>query len=116
MDFLNLAFPPRSFDAGYALNSLLHVPNTHLEPVFRSIHRVLAPGALLYLGMYGGDDFEGYKEKDSHQPQRFFSFRSDDTLLRNVEKHFELVEFHVVEEEGMRFQLLTVRRLSTRGA
>jgi SAM-dependent methyltransferase len=109
MDFLNLDFPPGSFDAGYAFNCLLHVPDADLPAVLVGIRRVLAPGALLYVGMYGGEDFEGILPDDWHTPARFFSFRSDDRLLQLISPCFALVDFHVVGEERVRFQAMTLR-------
>jgi SAM-dependent methyltransferase len=110
MDFLTLTFPPESFDVGYAFNSLLHVPNFHLPAVLMTIHQVLAPNALLYLGVYGGEAFEGVRTNDWHNPPRFFSFRSDDELLRMVRPYFDIVDFHVVTNDGIHFQALTLRR------
>jgi SAM-dependent methyltransferase len=109
MDFLNLDFLPESFDAGYAFNCLLHVPNADLPAVLDGIRRVLAPGALLYMGMYGGDGFEGVLADDWHQPARFFSFRTDDQLLQLIPPFFDLVDFHVVADERVYFQALTLR-------
>lgn len=109
MDFLGLDFPPASFDAGYALNCLLHVPSVDLAAVLVAIKRVLEPEALLYAGTYGGEDFEGIKPDDWHRPPRFFSIRSDDRLLRSMSAHFEVVDFHVVSEGPARFQSLTLR-------
>ena len=112
MDFLSLSFAPGSFDAAYALNCLLHVPNADLPAVLGAFRTVLAPRALLYIGVYGGDSFEGLKPNDWHDPPRFFSFRTDAELLRMVAPYFEIVDFHVVEEENdARFQALTVRRV-----
>jgi SAM-dependent methyltransferase len=108
MDFLALDFPPASFDAAYAMNSLLHVPNADFPAVLAAIRAVLAPGALLYIGVYGGESFEGIKQDDWHDPPRFFSIRTDAELERMVAPYFELVEFHVVEGD-FRFQALTVR-------
>jgi SAM-dependent methyltransferase len=114
MDFLNLTFPAESFDVGYAFNSLLHVPNSYLPAVLLAIQKVLAPDALLYLGMYGGEPFEGLRVNDWHNPPRFFSFRSDEELLRMVSPYFEVVDFHVVTNEGIHFQALTLRRPNNR--
>jgi SAM-dependent methyltransferase len=46
MDFLHLDFPAGSFDAVYALNCLLHVPNADLPEVLAAIRAVLRPGQL----------------------------------------------------------------------
>jgi SAM-dependent methyltransferase len=109
MDFLRLDFPPESFDAAYAFNCLLHVPNADLPLVLAAIRKVLKPAALLYIGLYGGERFEGVRPNDWHAPPRFFSFRSDDQILGFVERDFEVLDFHVVEGDGMRFQSLTLR-------
>ncbi|MBU0596219.1 class I SAM-dependent methyltransferase, partial [Candidatus Bipolaricaulota bacterium] len=64
MDLAELRFPPKSFDAVYALNCLLHVPKAELPTVLGEIRKVLAPGGLVYLGVYGGIDSEGEWERD----------------------------------------------------
>jgi SAM-dependent methyltransferase len=112
MDFMSLAFAPGSFDAAYALNSLLHVPNADIPAALGAIRALLEPGALLYIGVYGGDSFEGVKPDDWHDPPRFFSMRTDDELLQMVAPYFDVVDFHIVENESDgRFQSLTVRRV-----
>jgi SAM-dependent methyltransferase len=109
-DFLRLGVPPASFDAVYALNCLLHVPNADLPAVLAAIHGVLRPGGLLFVGVYGGDGDEGIWEPDSHVPKRFFSWRTDEQIQEFARVLFEIVDFHVVPLEGFRFQSLTLRR------
>jgi SAM-dependent methyltransferase len=111
MDFMSLSFAPESFPAAYALNCLLHVPNADLPAVLGAIQTVLESGALLYIGVYGGDSFEGVKANDWHDPPRFFSIRTDAELQQMIAPYFEAVDFHVVENASDgRFQALTVRR------
>jgi SAM-dependent methyltransferase len=114
MDLKGLSFPAESFDAAYALNCLLHVPNAEMDAVLKALQVPLAPGALLYVGMYGGADVEGVVADDWHEPKRFFSFRSDETLVRMAEQHFEIVDFHVVTAGKRPFQALTLRRPNNR--
>jgi SAM-dependent methyltransferase len=109
MDFLNLDFPAGSFDAAYALNCLLHVPNADLPAVLAAIRGTLVPGGLLFVGVYGGDGQEGVWEPDQHVPQRFFSWRTDEQIQAFARECFEIVDFHVVDLEGFRFQSLTLR-------
>jgi hypothetical protein len=71
MDFLNLDFPAGSFDAVYALNCLLHVPNASLPEVLEIIRALLRPGGWFFLGLYGGDGEEGTATQDFHDPPRF---------------------------------------------
>lgn len=110
MDFLHLDFPAGSFDAVYALNCLLHVPNADLPDVLAAIRAVLRPGGLLFMGVYGGDGHEGPAENDSHEPPRFFSWRTDEQIQDLVTRYFSLVDFHVIEPGQLHFQSLTMRR------
>jgi SAM-dependent methyltransferase len=112
MDLLHLDFPPASFDAAYALNCLLHVPNADLPAVLEAISRVIRPSGLFFLGVYGGESREGPLETDTHVPPRFFALRTDDELLRYVEPFFEVVDFRVLalERPSWSFQSLTLRR------
>ncbi|GAB3429510.1 class I SAM-dependent methyltransferase [Flindersiella endophytica] len=110
MDFLHLDFPPSSFDAVYAMNCLLHVPNADLPEVLSAIAGLLVPGGLFFLGVYGGKSGEGVADWDSHVPPRFFSWRSDEQIQAFAAQAFEIVDFHVVGADDYRFQSLTLRR------
>jgi SAM-dependent methyltransferase len=77
MNFMSLAFEDESFDAVFAMNCLLHVPQQSLPEVLTEIRRVLREGGILYWGQYGGKECEGIKADDHYDPKRFFSFLSD---------------------------------------
>ncbi|HKE64605.1 MAG TPA: class I SAM-dependent methyltransferase [Micromonosporaceae bacterium] len=113
MDFLHLNFAPGSFDAVYALNCLLHVPNRDLPAVLAAVRAILRPGGLFFVGVYGGDQSaEGPLRDDEHVPPRFFSWRTDDQWLEFATRaSFDVVDFHPVDAgDGSRFQSLTLRR------
>jgi SAM-dependent methyltransferase len=113
MDFTRLEFPPETFDAVYALNSLLHTPKKELLPVLAGVHRVLKPNGLFYLGVYGGNEFEGIWQEDWSEPKRFFSYYLDKTLIEMVSSVFELLYFHqvaVARSVGFHFQSLILRK------
>jgi SAM-dependent methyltransferase len=110
MDFLRLDFPPESFDAVYALNCLLHVPNADLPAVLRTIRAVLVPGGLFFLGAYGGDGAEGVATDDDHDPPRFFSWRTGEQTRGYAGRLFDIVDFHTVALDGIAFQSLTLSR------
>lgn len=109
MDFLHLDFPAGSFDAVFALNCLLHVPNADLPDVLAAIRAVLRPGGWLYLGVWGGNGHEGPTRGDQHEPARFFSLRTDEQIRDFATRYFSLVDFHVIERGQRHFQSLTMR-------
>ncbi len=115
MDFLHLDFPGRTFDAVYALNSLLHVPKADLPAVLDRVRALMNPGGLFYLGVYGGNDFEGVWPDDRHEPKRFFAYYRDRDLLERVMTNFVLVYFRQVavsteRDTGFHFQSFVLRR------
>lgn len=113
MDFRQLTFPAESFDAVYALNCLLHVPNSDLPAVLQQIQRVLKRGGLMFLGLYGGTAAEGPAPEDTYEPKRFFSWRTDEQIQAMVQPYFQIVSFKAIplpgEQEG-HFQSLSLRR------
>jgi SAM-dependent methyltransferase len=112
MDFLNLDFPPTSFEAVFALNCLLHVPGADLPRVLAAIHRLLRPGGLFFYGVYGGYAFEGIWPEDRHEPKRYFVFYPDDELRRRVSGLFGEVSFRAIpleDETEAHFQELILR-------
>lgn len=112
MDMIDLEFPDHSFDAVYALNSLLHVPKEELPTVLQNVHRVLRAEGLFYMGVYGGYDFEGIWEQDAYQPKRFFSFHSNEGLRQAVTPYFTLLSFRSIplHYETLHFQSITLRK------
>jgi len=113
MDFSQLDLAAESFDAVYAMNCLLHVPNAELPAVLESIARVLRPDGLFFLGVYGAskETNEGLAERDNHMPARFFSWRTDDQIVQFASRSFDIVDFHVAQAgTEHRFQSLTLRR------
>ncbi|WP_416730813.1 class I SAM-dependent methyltransferase [Fictibacillus sp. JL2B1089] len=112
MDYYTLDFQAESFDAVWAMNTLLHVPKVSLPAVLKNIHTVLAQDGLFYMGVYGGKDSEGVWQEDSYIPKRFFSFYTDENLLEVVSPLFDVIDFHIVPEAGgsMDFQSLMLRK------
>jgi SAM-dependent methyltransferase len=113
MDMNNMFFPDNSFDAAYSLNSLLHLSKVELPGVLKDIHLLLKPGGLFYMGVYGGIDFEGFRENDVTVPPRFFSYYTDSHLLEVVGEVFEILEFRRVqyrEDASRHFQSLFLEK------
>jgi SAM-dependent methyltransferase len=99
MDFTDLQFPANSFDAIFARNCLLHLPKKEWPAVLQSIQTILKPAGLFYLGVYGGDDHEGIWAGDSYEPQRFFTFYTDQGLQATLAPYFDLLYFKAIPLE-----------------
>jgi SAM-dependent methyltransferase len=114
MDLSDLDFPPRTFDAVYALNSLLHLPDRELPAALRGVRAVLRSGGLFYLGVYGELDHEGVWEDDAYEPKRFFSFRTDEQMREIVAGQFEVHSFRRMaldgRSDGLHFQSMILRK------
>jgi SAM-dependent methyltransferase len=112
MDYYTLDFDAESFDAVWAMNTLLHVPKVSLPAVLKNIHTVLKEDGLFYMGVYGGKDSEGVWEDDTYIPKRFFSFYTNEDIQDVVSPLFEVLNFHVVPDAGgsMDFQSLLLRK------
>jgi SAM-dependent methyltransferase len=112
MDFYNLGFPDEHFEAIWAQNCLLHVPKKELPDVLRGIKTILKPKGLIYLGLWGGIEFEGVWESDSYTPKRFFSFYPDQQVQEEVANFFEIVYFKPIFVAGMElhFQSMILRK------
>ena len=99
MDFASLDFP-EPFDAIFALNCLLHVPKSDLPAILQRLHGLLKPGGLFYLGVYGGQDFEGIYEADEHEPKRLFSLYTHEQIQAVVGRFFTPVYFQTLPIES----------------
>ena len=109
-DFYSLDLPDGGFEAGWAMSTLLHVPDSDLDRVLAEIIRVLQPGAPLAIGLWGGGDWEGVFETDWTDPPRFFSWHSDDRLRELLGRHFTVEEFEtVMHREWDHYQWCVVR-------
>jgi SAM-dependent methyltransferase len=101
-DFASLPFPKATFDAAFAVNSLLHVPPAELRDVLSEIARVLRPGAVFMIVVWGGATREGTVGDEWLDPPRYFASYTDDDLLALETPGFTLAAFETLPavEEG----------------
>ena len=103
-------FRPASFDAGWTMSTLLHVPDQRFDEAMLAITTLLRPGAPLAIGLWGGLDRENVKLDDHYDPPRFFSLWSDDRIQRMLGGHGTIESFdswsHAREEGKYRFAIL----------
>lgn len=103
MDFLQPDLETESFDAVFALNSLVHVGSRELPQALATLAGLMKPGGLFYLGQYGGSDFEGILEKDNYRPKRFFYFPSLPRLKDHVSGIFQSEYEETIQIPGRDF-------------
>jgi SAM-dependent methyltransferase len=116
MDMANLDFSDHSFDAVYALNSLLHLSKAEFPKVLHRIDSLLRAEGMVYLGVYGGYEYEGVWENDLYIPKRFFSFFSDESLEQEISQVFDILDFNRVSFEDnnpLHFQSLLLKKRSS---
>lgn len=99
MSFKDLTFPEARFSSIWAMNCLLHVPKEELREVLEGIKRVMRPEGLLYMGVYGGENFEGIWSEDTYNPKRFFSFYENQPLKELLSEFFTIEYFAIVPKE-----------------
>lgn len=115
MDFLNLNFAGANFDAVFALSCLLHVPKADLGDVLLEIRRVMAPGGLFFLGVYGGIERDGSWEDDKHVPKRYFALYLDEQIEAITGEYFTIRDFKKIplpdsKRSGIHYQRLILQK------
>ncbi len=90
---LDMPFEDGSFDAGWCMSTLMHIPNADIDAALTEIRRVLAPGSPRVFGLWGGVDAEGTRAEDVLEPRRFFSIRSDSRLHELLGQHGTVERF-----------------------
>lgn len=99
------------FDAVYTLNCLLHIPKQDIDRILHLISRRLNDSGLMYLGLWGDENFEGILEQDIYEPKRFFSFWEAEALLEVLQRFFRLEYYRRLEpHEGRIFNSFIVRK------
>jgi SAM-dependent methyltransferase len=75
-----LPFASASIGALWSMSTLMHVPTVTIESTMEEIARVLAPAAIVAIGVWGGPDSEelvSNPEEQADGPRRLFSRRSE---------------------------------------
>ncbi|WP_040492689.1 class I SAM-dependent methyltransferase [Ilumatobacter nonamiensis] len=72
----DLPFRPDSFDAGWSMSTLMHVPASDVGRVMREILRPLVVGAPIGIGVWGGPGRDLWSEPDDSGARRLFSLRT----------------------------------------
>lgn len=110
-DLYELSQFGQTFDAMWAMNSLIHVEKCNLPHVLQEIREALNPSGLFFMGVYGSDDWEGILEGDLFSPPRYFSFYSEEKIREVVSQYFELIRFETIDfGKSYYFQAMILRK------
>ena len=111
LDCYNLDEIHERFDAVYTMNCLLHIPKRDFDQVLDLISGRLNENGIMYIGIWGDQNFEGIWEKDRYEPKRFFSFWKTEALLEVLQRSFKLEYYRRLEpHEGRIFNSIVVRK------
>ena len=111
LDCYNLGEINERFDAVYTMNCLLHIPKRDFDQVLDLISGRLNENGIMYIGIWGDQNFEGIWEKDRYEPKRFFSFWKTEVLLEVLQRSFKLEYYRRLEpHEGRIFNSIVVRK------
>ena len=111
LDCYNLDEINERFDAVYTMNCLLHIPKRDLDQVLDLISGRLNENGIMYIGIWGDQNFEGIWEKDRYEPKRFFSFWKTEALLEVLQRSFKLEYYRRLEpHEDRIFNSIIVRK------
>lgn len=95
-----LPFLDDSFDAMWSMSTLMHVPNSAIREALHEARRVLAPGAVAAIGVWGGPDVEDYGDRrECGGHRRLFSRRSDDTWRQLLDLLGEVTNFETWNQD-----------------
>lgn len=114
-DFADLPFSDGAFDAIWSMSCLMHSPDEELPRVLGEIARVLVPGGIVTVGMWGGDGTMGMLDDGIHHPPRFFALRTDEQVRTMFGATFEIerLETRPSGSEDLNnehYQIVTMRK------
>lgn len=107
-----LPFPDAVFDALWTMSTFVHVPHDRFDEAMGELVRVVAPGAPLAIGTWGGHDFEGVPEFGDLRPYRFFSLATHARWRTMLERHGTLEHFETFppsQPGGWEYQYAVLR-------
>lgn len=100
--------------AVWSMSTLMHVPNSAIEPALAELARTVVPGGLMAIGVWGGIDDESPSAHDlrfDDRPARLFSRRSDATWVGLLSTIGTLESFETWgADEEFHYQLAVLHR------
>ncbi len=107
----DLPFPDATFESGWSMSTLMHVPADQVDDAMRSICRVLVPGAPLMIGQWGGSLGDIESEHTVPGLPRLFSLRTANRNREMLECHGKIEQWEVRDAgaDGWEYQAAVLR-------
>ena len=104
-------FAPASFDAGWSMSTLMHLPTAEVPAALQAMVRTLRPGAPLWIGQWGGGMGEHIDDEHIEGEQRLFSLRTfeENQALLGVAATVEHGEIWPVDPAGWEYHMFHLR-------
>jgi SAM-dependent methyltransferase len=86
----DLPFGDRSFDAAWSMSTLMHLDDAELDRALSEVARVLVPGGLFAVGMWGAQELTiGHLAEpgQTYGPPRYFHRRTDAMVRERLGEH-----------------------------
>ena len=103
MDIENLAFPSQSFDAIWAMTSLLHFPKQKLPAILENLSSILTPNGVLYISLKEGAGEDWHHAKTLENLKRFYAYWQEDEFRQQAEKYFQVYSFEKTSRKDTTF-------------
>lgn len=84
-----LPFPDASFDDCWTMSTLMHLPDVEFDDALDELRRVIRPGGVVEIGVWGHASDGDWIDEHG----RYFRHRSKETLLANLRRIGEFVDF-----------------------
>jgi len=85
MDITNLKFKPDSFDGAVSFYAIIHIPRRKHSKIYKRLHKILRPQAIMLLNASGTDTWEEYTENYMGVPMfwSFYNPKKTLSIIRN---------------------------------
>jgi SAM-dependent methyltransferase len=102
-----LPFADSTFDSGWSMSTLMHLPGEEIETAVAELGRVIRPGGLLEVGLWGASESHAWTDESG----RYFRLRTDDEIRAILGVIGEVEGFAVMQEhsDGGHYQWSRVR-------
>jgi len=94
-DATALPFKDDTFDAAWSMSTLMHLPGDDLRPALAELARLVRPGGIVEIGVWGHDIGREWTSPDG----RYFNQRSDDQLRAELVAVGALLDFRTWQDE-----------------